>query len=305
VNGKHTSNTANDGKVTRASLDKPRNDPTAELLRLHYKFGHISFSRLRAMARIGTLPTTLETCPLPVCPSCLYGKAKRKPTQTKTKKSINPARQLREPGDCVSVDILVSRTPGLIAQTKGWMTTSRYCCACVFVDHWSDFTYVHLLRAQDSDEVLEAKRAFEATADSHGIQIKHYHADNGIFVAKQWINSCRDQHQGMTLAGVDAHHQNGRAERKIQSLQELARCQLIHAAHRWESAITAHLWPYAVRHAAAILNDTPCERLGFATSPLQAFSQVGSDAPMSGLRQSTWTAAFGFVPPDRLDQKRD
>jgi hypothetical protein len=75
----------------------------------------------------------------------------------------------------------------------------------------------------------------------------------------------------MTLAGVEAHHQNGRAERKIQSLQELARCPLIHAAHRWETAITAHLWLYAVRHAAMILNETSCERLGFASSPTQVF----------------------------------
>jgi hypothetical protein len=142
------------------------------------------------------------------------------------------------------------------------------------VDHFSDFTYVHLLRAQTGDEILEAKRAFEAAADMHGIRIHHYHADDGIFVAKQWVNNCRNQHQGMTLAGVDAHHQNGRAERKIQSLQELARCQMIHAAHRWETAITAHLWPYAVRHAAMILNETPCERLGFAASPTQAFSRT-------------------------------
>jgi hypothetical protein len=99
-------------------------------------------------------------------------------------------------------------------QTKGWMTTSRYCYACVFVDHLSDFTYVHLLRAQNGDAVLEAKRSFEATADLHGIRIKHNHADNGIFVAKQWVDNCRDQHQGMTLARVDAHHQNGRATEK-------------------------------------------------------------------------------------------
>jgi hypothetical protein len=38
----------------------------------------------------------------------------------------------------------------------------------VFVDHFSDFTYVHLLKAQDGDEVLAAKATFEATADSMG-----------------------------------------------------------------------------------------------------------------------------------------
>jgi hypothetical protein len=98
------------------------------------------------------------------------------------------------------------------------MTTQRYQYACVFVDHFSDFTHVHLMKSQDGDEVLAAKQSFEATADSHGIRVKHYHADNGIFAAKQWMDNCRDSHQGVTFAGVDSHHQNGRAERKIQSL---------------------------------------------------------------------------------------
>jgi hypothetical protein len=99
---------------------------------------------------------------------------------------VNPARKVLEPGDCVSVDVLVSKTPGLVAQLRGWMTSRRYQCACEFVDHFSDFTYVHPLKAQDGDEVLAAKKTFEATADSHGIRIKRYHADNGIFAAKQW-----------------------------------------------------------------------------------------------------------------------
>jgi hypothetical protein len=44
--------------------------------------------------------------------------------------------------------------------------------------------------------------------------------------------------------------------------------------HKWESAVTAHLWPYAVRHAASILNETPCERLGFRTTLTQVFSRT-------------------------------
>jgi hypothetical protein len=65
MNGKDTNGngTSNDTRVTRASQ---RRDPTAELLRLHYKFGHASFSRLRAMARNGALRKDIEKCPLPV-----------------------------------------------------------------------------------------------------------------------------------------------------------------------------------------------------------------------------------------------
>jgi hypothetical protein len=131
--------------ITRPSIDKQRRDPTAELLACAI----IWTCTVQSFARNGVLPKSLEDCPLPVCPACLYGKAKRRPTQTKRKNSINPVGQVREPGDCVSVGIPVSKT-------KGWLTTRRYQYACVFVDHFSDFTY-------------------EATAESHGIRDKYYH----------------------------------------------------------------------------------------------------------------------------------
>jgi GAG-pre-integrase domain len=89
----------NNNRITRATLDKQRRKPTAELLRMHYKFGHISFSRLRAMVKSGVLPKALGDCPLPECPACLYGKAKRRPVQTKAKRSVNPVKTVREPGD--------------------------------------------------------------------------------------------------------------------------------------------------------------------------------------------------------------
>jgi hypothetical protein len=182
--------------------------------------------------------------------------------------------------------------------------STRYQYACVFVDHFSDFTYVHLLTSQDGDGVLAAKQAFEATADAQGIRIKHYHADNGIFAAKQWLTSCSDQHQGVSFAGVDSHHQNGRAERKIQSLQDLARCQLIHAAQRWESAITAQLWPYAVRHAALILNETPCERLGFVTTPTQVFSRASIEPNVKDWHPS-FCPAYVLAQPRRAGEPYD
>jgi hypothetical protein len=89
INCARSAAATNNARITRASLDRRRRHPTAELLLMHYKFGH----RLRAMARNGVLSKSLEDSPLPVCPACLYGKAEKRATQNKTKKSINPARQ--------------------------------------------------------------------------------------------------------------------------------------------------------------------------------------------------------------------
>jgi hypothetical protein len=90
-----------------------------------------------------------------------------------------------------------------------------------------------------------------------GIQIKAYHADNGIFKAKGWVEACHQKEQGLTFAGVGAHHSNRKAEHRIRELQEMAPTSLIHANRRWPKAISANLWPYAVRYANDCSNSTP------------------------------------------------
>ena len=179
---------------------------------------------------------------------------------------------IKVPGDCVSVDCLSSATKGLIAQISGTLTKQRYRHACVFVDHKSDLSYTHLLKTQSASELIEAKESFEAYADSFGVIIKHYHADNGIFKSRKWVDSCNAAKQGLTFAGVNGHHQNGRTERRIRSLQDMARTFMIHAAHRWPDAITANLWPYAIRAANDTVNNTPCAPLDYQLTPVQAFS---------------------------------
>ena len=61
----------------------------------------------------------------------------------------------------------------------------------------------------------------------------------------------------LTFSAVGAHHQNGIVERKIKELQELPRAMLIHSKSMWPGAITDNLWPYAVRMAGEILNNSP------------------------------------------------
>ena len=63
--------------------------------------------------------------------------------------------------------------------------------------------------------------------------MREYHTDNGVFKPSEWISDCRLKHQGLTFAGVNAHYTNGRAERRIRLLQDLARSMMIHADRRW------------------------------------------------------------------------
>ena len=257
---------------------------SAELLRLHQDYNHISFRKLQWMAKQGTLPKRLANCNIPTCSACLYGKATRRQWRQKTRRNVAIDEPTR-PGQVVAVDQMVSATPGLIAQMTGKLTKERYRCATVYVDMVSRLTFVYLQKGASAAETIAGKKAFEAFAARRGVKICGYHADNGIFKAKDWVDECRKCEQTLTFAGVDAHHQNGMAERKIRELQEMARSMLIHASKRWDKTVTAALWPYAVRMATYALNETPS-------------FQDGKDEPQSRssrIRKSTRTRNIGSL----------
>jgi hypothetical protein len=141
--------------------------------------------------------------------------------------------------------------------------------ATVFVDHFTNMSYVHLQTSTNAVETLEAKTEFEKFALTCGVLIKHYHADNGRFAESVWKEDVQKKGQQLTFSGVGAHHQNGRAEKRIRDLQDLARTSLIHAHRRWPDAIDSRLWPYAIRHANHALNSTPFS--GEVKSPIEKF----------------------------------
>ena len=118
------------------------------------------------------------------------------------------------------------------------------------------------------------KKVHEQYTLSHGVKIKAYHADNGVFRANAWVEECVKQRQTLTFAGVNAHHTNGLAEARIKQLQNLARTMLIHANARWPEAITANLWPYTVRMANDTINATPSFQHKDRRSPVQVFSNT-------------------------------
>ena len=204
--------------------------PYAELLRWHYRLGHMSFHKLKAMARLGILPRRLANVENPKCASCYFGKMTKRPWRTK----VQPRRVIptTKPGQCVSVDQMESTTLGFVAQLKGRLTKRRYRVATVFVDHFSDLSYVHLQSSTTSAETVEAKLAFEAYARDHGVNIEHYHADNGRFGDNLFLKSVQDNKQTISFCSVNAHHQNGRAEKRIRDLRESGRTQLLHAISR-------------------------------------------------------------------------
>ncbi|KAI2497426.1 hypothetical protein MHU86_17084 [Fragilaria crotonensis] len=229
---------------------QPAND-LAELLAIHHQFGHISMRNSKRW---------------PSRKSC------RDVFRSAEKDGDDEDSKPTKPGQVVSVDQLVSPTPGLIAQMTGFLTTKRYRYATVYVDQFSRLGFIYLQKTASAEETVEGKRAFEAYSHRHGVKVENYHADNGIFKAYKWVDACKLDGQGMTFAAVNAHHQNGIAERRIRELQELARAMLTHANARWSDTITANLWPYAIRNANDAVNHTPSMQDAARRSPIEIFS---------------------------------
>ena len=92
---------------------------------------------------------------------------------------------------------------------------SRFVGTVIFVDHKTDFTFAVPITSLMAEETVRAKQQFKLFADKCGVKIRHYHADNGTFAAKLYMDLCKRANQGLTFCGVNMHHQNGRAEKQI------------------------------------------------------------------------------------------
>lgn len=263
------------GDVTPATLNTlNETDKRTLMLRWHYRLGHMPFKHLKAMAKQGMLDKRLATIKeMPFCPGCHFGKQSRRAWRHRSKKKDGSRKRLRKarrPGEVVSVDTMSSTSvPGLKQQLRGKPTLARYNYATVFVDHFSGLEYVHLHESNDGDSIIAAKLAFERYSHGYDVHIKHYHCDNGVFADNKFRTACRAANQTISFCGVNAHHQSGRAEKRIRDLRDSARSMLILAKHNWPAAITAHLWPFALIYASILRASTLRE--GEKRTPLQKF----------------------------------
>jgi hypothetical protein len=129
-----------------------------------------------------------------------------------------------------------------------------------------------------TQETIKAKHAFETHLKSYGVIVQQYHADNGRFQDVAFKQDCIKNQQKLSFCGVNAHFQNGRAEKKIRDLQDNTRTSLLHAMRKWPDVITINLWPYAMRYAMDVNNCVPAK--GKEQSPLELLSGIKTKIPL-------------------------
>jgi hypothetical protein len=260
-----------------SAVDQKTSRHQRELLSHHYRLKHLPFKDLQRLSKKGVIPKYLEKVKAPLCYSCMMGKQTRRPWRGKGKKNLRQIRQANEtfPGANTSTDQMISPFGGLIPQLKGKLMRAKFYAATIFVDHFTDYTYVHLMRDTTAETTIEAKNAYEQLLQTFGHKVMAYHADNGRFAETDFVQDVRDKAQNITYCGVGSHHQNGIAERRIRSLGEDARTMLAHGQHLWPEVISKSLWPFAYKAACRSRNKFKLDKDGL--SPEEKLSGVRSN----------------------------
>jgi hypothetical protein len=205
------------------------------LLEWHYQFGHLNFQSLQNVLRgapfVAKRFAAAMKCDLPRCEICELAKAKRRPkiSETKTK---NPERygalkvNHLSPVTRVSVDIFECRQRGRTCDSYGKETSQQYKGGCLFVDHGSSYVHVEHQFGFSAVETIRAKKSYEIICFDNGILVQDYLTDSGAFKANKFVKHIHETHQLMRFCETNAHHQDGVAERAIQTIGNMARSMI-------------------------------------------------------------------------------
>ena len=264
-----------------------------DLLKWHWRLGHLHFSWLQRLAATSRNPerpdlpvisskfSKISSCEPPMCAACQLGKINRRGA-TNTVEIARPERDmlLRQdqvrPGDMVSVDQYVSTVLGRRSHTKGREPPNeRFTGGTLFVDHATSYVFARHQVSLRAGDTVASKHAFERDAHTMGVPIKGYRADNVPFNSREFIHDLEILNQTISFSGTGAHHQNGVAERAIGTITRWARTMLLHAVIHWPDKIDLALWPFAVDYAIYLWNNIPQKDSLYA--PIELFS--GSKFP--------------------------
>ena len=266
-----------------------------ELLTWHWKLGHANFKWIQKLATkprkppegidlpiLKTKTPSVSSCPAPKCTACQMAKQTRRNPGVSVgmpipEKEMSLRRGKLQPGDMVSIDQYVSALPGRLPHTKGKEhKRQKYNGGTLFVDHATSHIYLRHQVSLKIGETLQTKRAFERFAAECGVTVKSYRADNAPFAAKEFTADLDAKGQTIDYSGTGAHHQNGVAERAIQTVTRWARAMLLHAVIHWPDQADLELWPFALEYAVYLWNNMPNRESLLAPIELFASSKFDS-----------------------------
>ena len=80
---------------------------------------------------------------------------------------------------------------------------------------------------------------------------------------------------------MNAHHQNGKAERRIKDITTSGRTSLLHVSHRWPQTIDTPLWHMALKHYVNLRNNLPSNYKTGGNNGCYELPETFTDSPLS------------------------
>lgn len=251
----------------------------------HRRYGHLGERNLSSLMKNGIvkgIPSKAAGGATIICEPCVSAKQTRNPF------TLSEERRSSRVLEIIHSDVCGPVTP------VGWNNV-RYFVS--FVDDWSRFTVVYLIRSKD--EVVNCFKHYEAQVTAKfGVKISRFRSDNGgEYTSKAMRSFCASKGIRMEFTVPYTPEQNGICERMNRTLVEKARSML------FDSAVDREFWGEAIQTAAYLTNRSPCSVLDSNLTPSEVWE--GTKPDVSKLRVFG-SPAYCHIPKERrrkLDEK--
>lgn len=259
---------------------------SSPLILWHERFGHINFQAVKYTSQVFDLDKGIqknfEKSGKPFCETCVMSKQVRKPRKTVIRSNKYEA------GEKIHTDVC---GPISVESIKG----AKY--FLIFKDENSSFRKIYFMRQKS--EVFGHFKTFESLISTQlSRKIKVLRSDNGTeYLSLEFQNFCKEKGIIHERSAPYIHEQNGKAEREIRTLINLARSMMI------AKNVPKYLWAEAVNTACYLLNrsvlnanedKTPFEKFFKRKPEVQHLRIFGADAYESISKEKANRSKFKF-----------
>ena len=180
-----------------------------ELLLWHEMLGHYEIAETQKLfvgkgienqpAVIAKL-TGVATCTVPLCRSCLRVKGKRTSLQSSIGSlNVDHNDVIKNkhflPGYFVSIHQQEHRVKGRLPNSRGKEDPEKmHSGGTVFVGHVSGVIKIHQQVSLGASDTMRSEELHEPWASRHGVTIKSYRGDNGVFKSELFKDELKQRH---------------------------------------------------------------------------------------------------------------
>jgi hypothetical protein len=225
------------------------------LLEWHYRFGHFNFAGVKHLlchvpfvAQRFAAAVKDDAPKFNVCQLAKQSRRSRKstlhPVVPERDGALNDGHMV--PGARVSVGHFESRLLGRTFDFFGNSSSAKFKGGCIFVDNAASYVHVEHQVGFSAVETIRAKQGFERLCMENGVVVQDYLTDSGDFKANSFVAHINETHQKLRSCGTNAHHQNGVAERSIQTISNMARAMILHVSIHWKNGHLDGLKPSTI-----------------------------------------------------------